>query len=136
MKFVSYLCALVLFCVSCSDCFAQKAGCENTLVLYSQFMSPLGSTYVPMDSWIYPALSRLYGLGYVDTAYLGLRPWTRWSIVNMLMASADKISHEGNDSEACGIYRSLEEEFAPDVELWNGDRVHADAGDCGDSAAR
>lgn len=29
-----------------------------------------GSTYVPVDSWIYPALDRLHGLGYVDTAFL------------------------------------------------------------------
>jgi hypothetical protein len=123
MKFVSYWCALVLCCVSFGDCFAQKTGCENTLVLYSQFVTPVGSTYVPMDNWVYPAIYRLYGLGYMDTAYLGLRPWTRWSIVNMLIATADKISHEENDSQACGIYRSLEEEFSPDVEVWNGPRT-------------
>src|ERR1039458_6914322 len=32
--------------------------------------------YVPMDSWVYPALDRLHGLGYLDTAFLGLRSWT------------------------------------------------------------
>src|SRR5271169_1350869 len=55
------------------------------------YTSGQGSTYVPMDSWIYPALSRLQGLGYLDTAYLGLRPWTRLSIAHMLQQSADAI---------------------------------------------
>jgi hypothetical protein len=31
---------------------------------------PLGSTYVPMDNWMYPALDRLQALGYIDTAFL------------------------------------------------------------------
>jgi hypothetical protein len=50
-----------------------------------------GSTYVPVDSWIYPALDRLHALGYVDSAVLGLRPWTRLSIAHMLELSADHI---------------------------------------------
>ena len=39
--------------------------------------STLGSPYIPVDSWIYPAVLRLYGLGYIDTVFLGMRPWTR-----------------------------------------------------------
>src|SRR5260370_16624760 len=35
-----------------------------------------GSTYVPIDSWIYPALDRLQALGYINYSYGGLRPWT------------------------------------------------------------
>src|SRR5580698_3071801 len=37
----------------------------------------LGSPYIPLDSWMYTSLTRLYSLGYLDTAFLGLRPWTR-----------------------------------------------------------
>jgi Capsule assembly protein Wzi len=44
--------------------------------------------YVPMDSWIYPALDRLHGLGYLETAFLGLRPWTRRSVQRMLDATS------------------------------------------------
>jgi Capsule assembly protein Wzi len=40
--------------------------------------------YVPIDSWIYPALDRLHGLGYLNTAFLGLRPWTRRSVQRMI----------------------------------------------------
>ncbi len=34
----------------------------------------MSSTYIPLDSWIYPAVMRLYGLGFVDTVFLGMRP--------------------------------------------------------------
>lgn len=37
----------------------------------------LGSTFVPLDSWIYPALERLAALGYIHTQFTGIRPWTR-----------------------------------------------------------
>ena len=33
--------------------------------------SKQGSPYIPVDSWIYPAVLRLYSLGYVDHVYLG-----------------------------------------------------------------
>lgn len=58
----------------------------------------LGSPYIPVDSWVYPAIMRLYSLGYVDTLYLGLRPWTRASIMHMLEESGDKIE----DGESAG----------------------------------
>lgn len=31
-----------------------------------------GSPYIPVDSWVYPAVLRLYALGYVDKVYLGM----------------------------------------------------------------
>ena len=37
----------------------------------------LGSTYVPLDSWVYPALERLSSMGYIPSQIIGLRPWTR-----------------------------------------------------------
>src|ERR1035437_8695581 len=46
--------------------------------------STQGSPYIPVDSWVYPAVLRLYSLGYVDHVYLGMRPWTRASLSNML----------------------------------------------------
>ena len=75
------------------------------------YTSSLGSTYVPMDSWVYPALDRLHSLGYLDTAYMGLRPWTRMSIAHMLQETADKIDSNPNDEEAREIYLALVDEF-------------------------
>src|SRR6202012_3642667 len=83
----------------------------------SAYESPLaGSTYVPIDSWMYPALDRLHALGYIDTAFLGLRPWTRLSIAHMLEESADKINQNGDrDSEAQDLYFALWKEVSSDV---------------------
>lgn len=36
-----------------------------------------GGTYVPLDSWIYPALDRLAAFGFIPSQTSGLRPWTR-----------------------------------------------------------
>ena len=47
-------------------------------------LSVSGSPYIPVDSWIYPAVLRLYSLGFLDHVYLGLRPWTRASLSHML----------------------------------------------------
>ncbi len=80
------------------------------------YTSTLGSTYVPMDSWVYPALDRLHSLGYLDTAYLGLRPWTRMSIAHMLQETADKIDNNPNDEEAREIYLALVDEFENEQE--------------------
>ena len=68
------------------------------------------STYVPSDSWVYPAMLRLYSLGYVDTLFLSMRPWTRLSIVSALLGSHDSIM-QGPD-EAKEIFASLEREFS------------------------
>jgi hypothetical protein len=79
-------------------------------------ISAEGSAYVPMDSWVYPALDRLHGLGYLDSAYLGLRPWTRLAIAHMLERSADQIDTDANDDEAKAIYLAVLNEVQPDID--------------------
>ncbi len=90
--------------------------CGNLLSGGGQYDQARGSTYVPMDSWIYPAMDRLHALGEVDIAYIGMRPWTRLSIVHMLEAGELKMSNTADDSEACGIYHSLQQELRPDID--------------------
>lgn len=80
------------------------------------YVSTLGTPYIPVDSWVYPALTRLQGLGYLDTAFLGLRPWTRLSILHMLQRTADKIDADTNNDEAREIYLSVLHEVAPGLE--------------------
>jgi hypothetical protein len=77
-----------------------------------------GSTYVPMDSWMYPALDRLHSLGYLDSAFMGLRPWTRLSIAHMLERSADAIENS-NDEQAKEIYLAVLDEVQPDIDNAN-----------------
>ena len=53
--------------------------------------SSLGSPFIQVDSWVYPAMLRLYSLGFVDTVYLGIRPWTRASVDHMLEEAGARI---------------------------------------------
>lgn len=78
---------------------------------------PDSSTYIPVDSWIYPALDRLHALGYIDSAYLGLRPWTRLSIAHMLELSANRIENDANNEEARAIYLAVFREVQPDLDF-------------------
>jgi hypothetical protein len=70
----------------------------------------LGSTYIPVDSWIYSAVTRLYSLGYADTMFLGLRPWTRQSLLHILLATEDDIRNSDSE-EAQQIYTSVMKEL-------------------------
>jgi Capsule assembly protein Wzi len=74
-----------------------------------------GSVYVPLDNWVYPALDRLHALGYIDSAFLGMRPWTRASIAHMLELCADRIQSDTNNDEARSIYVALVREFRPEI---------------------
>ena len=81
--------------------------------------SAAGSPYIPVDSWVYPAVLRLYSLGFVDTVYLGMRPWTRSSVSNMLDEVGSRI--EDYDSgpatdEAEKIYEALTRELHYDAQ--------------------
>ena len=81
--------------------------------------SLLDSPYIPVDSWVYPAVLRLYSLGFVDNVFLGMRPWTRASVGHMLEEAGARI--EDADSgpatdEAQGIYESLSHELNQDME--------------------
>ena len=58
-----------------SDSGRPETVCEPSL---------LDSPYIPVDSWVYPAVLRLYSMGYASNVYLGMRPWTRASVSHML----------------------------------------------------
>ena len=77
----------------------------------------LGSPYIPVDSWVYPAMLRLYSLGYVDDVFLGMRPWTRASLGHMVEQAGAEIedADEGADTdEAQSIYDALLRELRYD----------------------
>lgn len=56
-----------------------------------------GAVYIPVDSWVYPELTRLYNLGYADTMFLSLRPYTRQSLARILDATHDAVVNGGNE---------------------------------------
>ncbi len=73
----------------------------------------MGSPYVPLDSWVYPAIERLMGLGLIDSGFLAHRPWTRWECARLIAEADDR----GVDSDAEGsrIYAALQKEFQSEL---------------------
>jgi hypothetical protein len=81
----------------------------------------MASPYVPLDSWIYPLLERLIGLGYMQSNILGMRPWTRLQCAHMVEESGEKLGNgEDVSVEAGRIYRSLAQEFAGEMARLDG----------------
>ncbi len=77
----------------------------------------IGSTNVPMDSWIYPALERLGSLGLIPTQNVSIRPWTRQECLRQLREAedlADQISstHPNLVKEAKRLITDLDRELA------------------------
>src|ERR1035438_9547841 len=72
---------------------------------------PLGSAYIPVDSWVYPAMMRLYSMGYLDTMFLSVRPYTRRSALHILQQSEDAIL-TGDDEKAQDILAELLNELS------------------------
>jgi hypothetical protein len=88
-------------------------------------MPNAGSSYVELDSWIYPALERLIALGVIRRPFVGVRPWTRTAIAAMLVDasacddSALDASVESSDTVAA-LCSALKKEFAEELNLQNG----------------
>ena len=80
--------------------------------------SSFGSPYVPIDSWVYPVFERLSALGYVRTAMLGSRPWTRLECVRLMNEADERASIAARENpQVNGMLDALAKEFATDMEL-------------------
>ena len=84
--------------------------------------SRMGSPYVPLDSWVYPALDRLAALGYVQSAISGLRPWTRLECARLVREAGDNIVGADAPRSAQVLYDGLRMEFSREVSQLDGDR--------------
>ena len=76
---------------------------------------------MPLDSWIYAALDRLAALGYVQTQFSGIRPWTRLECARLIDEAGERLhEEEGKPTEAIRLYRALKEEWAAQLEALGG----------------
>ena len=80
----------------------------------------MASTYVPLDSWIYSAFDRLAALGYLQTGFADLRPWTRMECARLVSEVGDRMADDEPDSAVVALYRSLSSEFALELERQDG----------------
>lgn len=86
----------------------------------------VGSPYVELDSWIYPAIERLAALGYIHSEFLGMRPWTRIECARLVQEAGDMIDSSGsNPDQATELQIGLKKEFQAELDALAGgnDRV-------------
>lgn len=80
----------------------------------------MGSPYVPLDSWIYPALERLAALGYINSDIAAMRPWTRMECARQVSEAADRMGDDQDSGQAAEVYQELEREFSNELEWLGG----------------
>ncbi len=81
----------------------------------------MGSPYVPLGSWVYASLDRLAARGLIQTAILGMRPWTRMECARLLDEVEERIDVDDR-SGAQPIYDALVSEFADEISRRDGGR--------------
>ncbi len=96
---------------------AQSVGASGRLAPVSSQANPddhaaidASSTYVELDSWVYPALERLAAQGVIQYPFLGLRPWTRRAIYQML-------EHAQGPAYSDQLVQAVKKELFRDVAL-------------------
>jgi len=83
----------------------------------------MASPYVPLDSWVYPALAKLAGLGYIKAAFLCLKPWTRMEAASLTTEAKSNLEEdEGASAASVQMERQLEAEFTYEMGLLEGHR--------------
>jgi membrane-associated phospholipid phosphatase len=83
----------------------------------------MGSTFVPLDSWVYAAFERLAALRYVNTGILGLKPWTRIECARLAEEAGEALQQDqGLSEEAARVQSRLAQEFAYEINLLGGGR--------------
>jgi hypothetical protein len=83
--------------------------------------APLGSTYVPIDSWVYPAFDRLAALGAINKQFVGLRPWSRIQCAQLVLDAEEILADADTPNpEATKLYDALSKEFGEEINRVNG----------------
>src|SRR5215469_244503 len=81
----------------------------------------MGSPYVPLDSWVYPAMDRLIAQGYIKSAIVDMRPWTRFECARLVSEAGEQLEDvDATYSQPAKVYRSLAQEFREELNLMEG----------------
>ena len=81
----------------------------------------VASTYVELDSWIYPAIGRLLARGYINTLYAGIKPYTRLSCARALVELNHNLEgHTDIPSDILQLKKALDAEFAEELGVLEG----------------
>ena len=74
----------------------------------------MASPYVPMGNWVYPLFDRLIALGYIRTAHINIRPWTRMECARLVDEAGERLADE-NSGEGTAVYDTLATEFKEEI---------------------
>src|SRR5882762_3709383 len=82
----------------------------------------MGSSYVPLDSWIYPAFDRLMAVGYVHDRAGSLRPWSWLECARLVSEIHEYLADdaESPDESLNSLISDLDVEFGYETQLRNG----------------
>lgn len=76
-----------------------------------------GSSYVPTDSWIYPALERLSSMGLIASQDISMRPWTRQECRRQVREAKDNLyGFASMDVDIPDAIRAEAERLLPQLE--------------------
>jgi len=100
----------------------QAAASSGTYDAPDRTVANMASSYVPVESWVYPAFELLASKGYVQSAFFNLRPWTRLDCARLLEEAEELTTDEALSSDTSSTLRSLRQEFAPELRRRAGDR--------------
>ena len=82
----------------------------------------LGSTYVPLDSWVYAAFDRLAGMGILSTNISSMRPWTRLECARLVQDAENNLDllKLSDTSSGAQITATLRKEFQREYDILDG----------------
>lgn len=100
----------------------QGLGSASPLNTSQRNVANMASPYVPVDSWVYPAFEFLAAKGYVQSAFLDLRPWTRLDCARLLEEADDLTTDQPISNDIASILGSLRREFTPELKRRAGGR--------------
>jgi hypothetical protein len=80
------------------------------------------SNAVPLDSWVYPALFRLEGLGYTSNATQGMLPWTRLECARLVVEAQQSLGNYPDEADPSiqKLVNRLALEFFYEIALLHG----------------
>jgi len=89
----------------------------------------MGSSYVQLDSWVYPVFDRLMASGYVHDRTGSIRPWSRLECARILTEVHQHLTDEPEsfDASIMPLVRDLDAEFGPETQLRNEDTPNVNA---------
>ncbi len=89
----------------------------------------MGSSYVPVDSWVYPAFDRLIASGFIRDRTVSIRPWSRLECARILSEVHQRLEADIDlpDAHMMKLISDLDSEFAVETQLRNGDTPNVSA---------